>query len=44
MVGVIEGRCMGFGTAAAACCDVSFASSNARFNILEMTIKSCPRW
>ena len=37
VVGVIEGRCMGFGTAVAACCDVSFASSNARFNIPEMT-------
>ena len=42
VVGVIEGRCMGFGTAAAACCDVSFASSNARFNIPEMTHQVMP--
>ena len=42
VVGVIEGRCMGFGTAVAACCDVSFASSNARFNIPEMTHKVMP--
>ena len=39
MVGVIEGR-MGFGTAAAACCDVSFAS-NPRF-IPEMTHQVMP--
>ena len=42
VVGVIEGRCMGFGTAVAACCDVSFASSNAKFNIPEMTHKVMP--
>jgi enoyl-CoA hydratase len=36
VIGVIEGRCMGFGTAVAAVCDVSFASSSARFNIPEM--------
>ncbi len=36
VVGVIEGRCMGFGTAVAAVCDVSFASSTAQFNIPEM--------
>ena len=42
VVGVIEGRCMGFGTAVAACCDVSFASSNAQFNIPEMTHKVMP--
>ena len=42
VVGVIEGRCMGFGTAVAACCDVSFASSDAKFNIPEMTHKVMP--
>ncbi len=36
VVGVIEGRCMGFGTAVAALCDVSFASSTAQFNIPEI--------
>ena len=36
VVGVIEGRCMGFGTAVATLCDVSFASSTAQFNIPEM--------
>lgn len=36
VVGVIEGKCMGFGTAVAAVCDVSFASSTAQFNIPEM--------
>jgi enoyl-CoA hydratase len=34
--GVIEGRCMGFGTAVASLCDVSFASSTATFNIPEI--------
>ena len=42
VVGVIEGRCMGFGTAVAACCDVSFASSDAKFNIPEMAHKVMP--
>ncbi len=42
VVGVIEGRCMGFGTAVAACCDVSFASSDAKFNIPEMSHKVMP--
>ena len=42
VVGVIEGRCMGFGTAVAACCDVSFASSKAQFNIPEMTNQVMP--
>jgi enoyl-CoA hydratase len=42
VVSVIEGRCMGFGTAVAACCDVSFASSNAQFNIPEMNHKVMP--
>tara|TARA_Y100001936_G_scaffold250306_1_gene302750 strand:- start:5406 stop:6128 length:723 start_codon:yes stop_codon:yes gene_type:complete len=36
VVGVIEGRCMGFGTAVASLCDVSFASSTATFNIPEI--------
>jgi enoyl-CoA hydratase len=36
VVGVIEGKCMGFGTAVASVCDVSFASSTAQFNIPEM--------
>jgi len=36
VVGVIKGRCMGFGTAVASLCDVSFASSTATFNIPEI--------
>jgi len=36
IVGVIEGRCMGFGTAIASLCDVSFASEGATFNIPEI--------
>ena len=36
VIGVIEGKCMGFGTAVASVCDVSFASSTAQFNIPEM--------
>jgi enoyl-CoA hydratase len=36
VIGAIEGRCMGFGTAVAAVCDVSFASSTAQFNIPEI--------
>jgi enoyl-CoA hydratase len=36
VIGVIEGRCMGFGTAIAALCDVSFASDAATFNIPEI--------
>ena len=36
IIGVIEGRCMGFGTAVASLCDVSFASSTATFNIPEI--------
>lgn len=36
IVGVIEGRCMGFGAAIAALCDVSFAADSARFNIPEI--------
>jgi enoyl-CoA hydratase len=36
VVGVIQGRAMGFGTAIAALCDVSIASEAATFNIPEM--------
>jgi enoyl-CoA hydratase len=36
VVGVIQGRTMGFGTAIAALCDVSFASDAATFNIPEL--------
>ena len=36
IVGVIQGRAMGFGTAIAALCDVSIASDAATFNIPEM--------
>lgn len=36
VVGVIEGRCMGFGTAVTAVCDITFASSTATFNIPEI--------
>jgi enoyl-CoA hydratase len=35
VVGVIQGRAMGFGAAVAALCDVSFASDAATFNIPE---------
>ncbi|HEY4316779.1 MAG TPA: enoyl-CoA hydratase/isomerase family protein [Herbaspirillum sp.] len=36
VIGVIQGRAMGFGAAVAALCDVSFASDAARFNIPEL--------
>jgi enoyl-CoA hydratase len=42
IVGVIEGRCMGFGTAVASLCDVSFASSRATFNIPEIAHNVMP--
>jgi enoyl-CoA hydratase len=42
IVGVIEGRCMGFGTAVASLCDVSFASSTATFNIPEIAHNVMP--
>jgi enoyl-CoA hydratase/carnithine racemase len=42
VVGVIEGRCMGFGTAIASLFDVSFASSTATFNIPEMAHNIMP--
>jgi enoyl-CoA hydratase len=41
-MGVIEGRCMGFGTAIAALCDVSFASDQATFNIPEIAHNVMP--
>lgn len=36
VVAAIEGRAMGYGTAVAAICDVSFASDTATFNIPEI--------
>ena len=42
VIGVIEGRAMGFGTAIAALCDVSFASDAATFNIPEITHNVMP--
>jgi enoyl-CoA hydratase len=42
VVGKIEGRCMGFGTAVASVLDVSFAASSATFNIPEMAHNVMP--
>jgi enoyl-CoA hydratase len=42
VIGVLEGRVMGFGTAIAALCDVSFASDETRFNIPEITHNVMP--
>ena len=42
VVGVIQGRAMGFGLAVAALCDVSFASDAATFNIPEMAHNIMP--
>ena len=42
VIGVIEGRCMGFGTAIASLCDVSFASDQASFNIPEIAHNVMP--
>lgn len=42
VVGVIEGRCMGFGTAIASLFDVSLASSTAQFNIPEIAHNVMP--
>jgi enoyl-CoA hydratase/carnithine racemase len=42
VIGVIEGKCMGFGTAIAALCDVSFASDTATFNIPEIAHNVMP--
>jgi enoyl-CoA hydratase len=42
VIGVIEGKCMGFGTAIASLCDVSFASDTATFNIPEIAHNVMP--
>jgi enoyl-CoA hydratase len=42
VVGVVQGRAMGLGTALAALCDVSFASDAATFNIPEMAHNILP--
>jgi len=42
IIGVIKGRCMGFGTAIATLCDVSFASDTATFNIPEISHNVMP--
>lgn len=42
VVGVIEGRAMGFGLAIAALCDVSFAADTATFNIPEINHNVMP--
>ncbi|MDX3907636.1 MAG: enoyl-CoA hydratase/isomerase family protein [Pigmentiphaga sp.] len=42
VVGAVQGRAMGFGTAVIALCDVSFASDAATFNIPEMAHNIMP--
>ncbi len=42
VVGAVQGRAMGFGTAVVALCDVSFASEAASFNIPEMAHNIMP--
>jgi len=42
VIGVLEGRVMGFGAAIAALCDVSFASDAATFNIPEINHNVMP--
>lgn len=42
VIGVIEGRAMGFGTAVVALCDVSIASDQASFNIPEINHNVMP--
>ncbi len=42
VIGVIEGKCMGFGTALTAVCDISFASDTASFNIPEIAHNVMP--
>ena len=42
VIGVIQGRCMGFGTAIASLCDISFASDTATFNIPEISHNVMP--
>ncbi|MFS2100369.1 enoyl-CoA hydratase/isomerase family protein [Variovorax sp. Varisp85] len=42
VVGILRGRVMGYGTALAALCDVSFAADTATFNIPEITHNVMP--
>lgn len=42
VIGVIQGRCMGYGAAVASLCDVSFASDKASFNIPEIAHNVMP--
>lgn len=42
VVGMLRGRVMGYGTAVASLCDVSFAAESARFNIPEITHNVMP--
>ena len=42
VIGMLTGRVMGFGTAVAALCDVSFASDQATFNIPEIAHNVLP--
>ncbi|MEK9719962.1 MAG: enoyl-CoA hydratase/isomerase family protein [Quisquiliibacterium sp.] len=42
VIGVIHGRAMGFGTAIAALCDISFAADTASFNIPEINHNVMP--
>lgn len=42
IIGVIKGRCMGFGTAIASLCDVSFAGDATIFNIPEIAHNVMP--
>lgn len=42
VIGVIKGRCMGFGTAIASLCDVSFACDSTTFNIPEIAHNVMP--
>lgn len=42
VIGVVEGRAMGFGTAVVALCDVSIASDKATFNIPEINHNVMP--
>ena len=42
VIAAIGGRAMGYGTAVAALCDVSFAADTARFNVPEITYNVMP--
>jgi enoyl-CoA hydratase len=42
VIGVLKGRVMGYGTAVASLCDVSFASDQATFNIPEIAHNVMP--